>query len=63
MRWSRKLTAELRRLSLAEKMALADYLYLTSQEEAIDEGVRRMEDLATGKVHGLSMEEYLRKMK
>jgi hypothetical protein len=63
MRWSRKLTEELNRLSFKEKAALADYLYLSIQEAGIDEGVRRMEDIATGKVRGLSEKEFLKALK
>ena len=52
-------------LSWEERLQLARRLIESvgdepSEQAAIDEGVRRIEDIATGKVRGLTEEEFLR---
>jgi putative addiction module component (TIGR02574 family) len=33
-----------------------------TEEAAIDEGIRRLEDLATGKVKGIDLDDYLKRL-
>jgi len=52
-------------LPVEERLQLARRLIesldeLPDEQTAIDEGVRRIEDIATGKVKGLTEEEFLR---
>ena len=54
-------------LPVAERLQLARRLVESigdsqTEDVAIEEGICRMEDLASGKVKGLSMEEFLRRL-
>jgi putative addiction module component (TIGR02574 family) len=55
-------------LPIEERLQLARRLVESigdddAAQAAIDEGVRRMEDLATGKVQGIELDEYLKRLK
>jgi len=58
------LAAELRRLSPRQKATLADHLWHERQneKEATEKGVRCIEDVASGKVRGLSEKSFRRSL-
>jgi hypothetical protein len=59
------IAAKLKKLPARKKAALADLLWRWSEmeEDATKEGIRRLEDLVSGKVRGLTEKQFRRSLR